>query len=225
MSLLGSLGQWVLSGHCLPCPCAPMSSPKPWQYGTRGQDAPPIPQLPALHLRNKLLYQRLQQPCSCFLRKHRPPTPHTQPASVMDCLFPCVGAPQPHFLCWPQDGAGRVLRLWAQIPPSTPTPWLLLPASSPAPSLGKGPSALVTGIGVRCVCGKLLTPLPLPPPQFQDLKWTCWVRLKVPAEQPERTLKSLLAYLQVSPVPPDPQAWPNLAQLSPDRSLSRNNMG
>lgn len=31
---------------------------------------------------------------------------------------------------------------------------------------------------------------------FQDLKWTCWCRLKVPAEQPERTLKSLLAYLQ-----------------------------
>lgn len=31
---------------------------------------------------------------------------------------------------------------------------------------------------------------------FQDLKWTCWDRLKVPAEQPERTLKSLLAYLQ-----------------------------
>lgn len=31
---------------------------------------------------------------------------------------------------------------------------------------------------------------------FRDLKWTCWDRLKVPAVQPERTLKSLLAHLQ-----------------------------
>ncbi|KAG8523972.1 Ubiquitin-like modifier-activating enzyme 7 [Galemys pyrenaicus] len=32
--------------------------------------------------------------------------------------------------------------------------------------------------------------------KFHDLRWTCWDRLTVPAGQPERTLKSLLAYLQ-----------------------------
>ncbi|XP_073914993.1 ubiquitin-like modifier-activating enzyme 7 isoform X2 [Castor canadensis] len=31
---------------------------------------------------------------------------------------------------------------------------------------------------------------------FQHLKWTSWDRLKVPAVQPERTLESLLAYIQ-----------------------------
>lgn len=62
-------------------------------------------------------------------------------------------------------------------------------------------------------------------PQFNHLTWTCWDRLKVPAGQPERTLKSLLDYLQVCPVPPHSQAWPNLVQRAPDLSLSRNNMG
>lgn len=32
--------------------------------------------------------------------------------------------------------------------------------------------------------------------RFQDLTWTCWDRLEVPAGQPERTLESLLAHLQ-----------------------------
>ncbi|XP_054549988.1 ubiquitin-like modifier-activating enzyme 7 isoform X2 [Talpa occidentalis] len=32
--------------------------------------------------------------------------------------------------------------------------------------------------------------------KFHDLRWTCWDHLKVPAGQPERTLESLLAYLQ-----------------------------
>uniref|UniRef100_A0A673VDB6 Ubiquitin like modifier activating enzyme 7 n=1 Tax=Suricata suricatta TaxID=37032 RepID=A0A673VDB6_SURSU len=42
--------------------------------------------------------------------------------------------------------------------------------------------------------------------------WTCWDCLKVPAGQPERTLKSLLAHLQVSPIPPPRlQVWPSLA--------------
>uniref|UniRef100_A0A8C5L5P2 Ubiquitin-like modifier-activating enzyme 7 n=1 Tax=Jaculus jaculus TaxID=51337 RepID=A0A8C5L5P2_JACJA len=31
---------------------------------------------------------------------------------------------------------------------------------------------------------------------FHHLKWTCWDRLKVPAGQPEKTLKSLLAHLE-----------------------------
>lgn len=39
--------------------------------------------------------------------------------------------------------------------------------------------------------------LPPAPPQFHHLTWTCWDRLKVPAGQPERTLQSLLAHLQV----------------------------
>lgn len=53
-----------------------------------------------------------------------------------------------------------------------------------------------------------------PDPQCHHLTWTwtCWDRLKVPAGQPERTLKSLLAHLQVSPIPPPRlQAWPSLA--------------
>lgn len=51
--------------------------------------------------------------------------------------------------------------------------------------------------------------------QFQTLQWTCWCRLKVPAGQPEMTLKSLLAYVQVCPTPaPPPQAWTSLTQLA-----------
>lgn len=72
------------------------------------------------------------------------------------------------------------------------------------------------------MCEKLLLP---PPPQFHHLTWTCWDRLKVPAGQPERTLKLLLAHLQVSPVPPCLQAWPNLAWLAADLSFTRNNLG
>ncbi|XP_012590485.1 PREDICTED: ubiquitin-like modifier-activating enzyme 7 isoform X2 [Condylura cristata] len=47
---------------------------------------------------------------------------------------------------------------------------------------------------------------------FQNLRWTSWHRLKVPAGQPERTLESLLAYLQVCPTPALP---PSLAQPGP----------
>uniref|UniRef100_A0A8C0LBX2 Ubiquitin like modifier activating enzyme 7 n=1 Tax=Canis lupus dingo TaxID=286419 RepID=A0A8C0LBX2_CANLU len=61
--------------------------------------------------------------------------------------------------------------------------------------------------------------------KFHHLTWTCWDRLKVPAGQPERTLKLLLAHLQVSPVPPCLQAWPNLAWLAADLSFTRNNLG
>lgn len=52
------------------------------------------------------------------------------------------------------------------------------------------------------------------PLQFQDLTWTCWDRLEVPAGQPERTLGSLLAHLQVCPLPVPPSAWPSPAQLT-----------
>lgn len=58
------------------------------------------------------------------------------------------------------------------------------------------------------MCEKLSL-LPTTIPQFHHLKWTCWDRLKVPAGQPERNLESLLAHLQVCPIPALP---PGLAQ-------------
>lgn len=56
-------------------------------------------------------------------------------------------------------------------------------------------------------------------PQFHHLKWTCWDRLEVPAGQPERTLESLLAHIQVCP---SSALLPGLVPLAPDPYLSRS---
>ena len=55
-------------------------------------------------------------------------------------------------------------------------------------------------------------------PQFHHLKWTCWDRLEVPAGQPERTLESLLAHIQVCP---SSAQHPGQVPQAPDPYLSR----
>lgn len=103
--LLVSPGQQVPSG-LLPL-CAHEYS-RPWRYRMRGQDVPLLSQLPALHLRNNLLYWRLQlrgpAPTSSGSIA-LPPNLHTTSQCDGLPVSPC-GGPIPHFLCWPQHGRG-----------------------------------------------------------------------------------------------------------------------